>query len=111
MKFFVSVEHRVEAVELLRSIQARLQLSTDHLGSCIEEREHPCPHILYAEQWKSEEALYEHIRSSAYRRVLAAIELSSRAPEVIFHFVSHSKGMELIQALRGESQPAATQTE
>jgi quinol monooxygenase YgiN len=109
MKFFVPSDRRGEAMELLRSIQTRLQLSTDHLSSCLEEREYPCPHILYAEQWKSEDALYEHIRSSAYRRVLAAIELSSRPPDVIFHFVSQSKGMELIQTLRGESQQAPTQ--
>jgi hypothetical protein len=34
------------------------------------------------------------------------MELSSRAPEVNFYFLSHIKGMELIQALRLPPQQA-----
>jgi len=107
MKIFLPAERRGEAAQMLRTMQERLQISTDHLGSWIHELDYPCPHILYAEQWKSEEAIYEHIRSSLYRRVLAVIDFSTRAPEVSFYFVSHTKGMELIQALRLEPQQAA----
>jgi hypothetical protein len=106
MKFFIPAERRGEAVDMLRTMQERLLISTDYIGSWIVERDHPCPHVLYAEQWKTEEAVYEHIRSSLYRRVLAAMELSCRAPEVSFYFVSHTKGMELIQALRLPPQQA-----
>ena len=104
MKFFIAADRRVEAVEMLCSLQERLQFSTDFLGSWIQERDEPCSLILYVEQWKSEEAIYEHIRSSLYRRILATIELSCRAPEVGFYFVWHTKGMELIEALRLGSQ-------
>lgn len=104
MKFFIPAERIVQAREILQTIQQRLQLSSDHCGSWIQQREHPYPHILYAEQWMSDEAIYGHIRSSLYRRVLAVIELSSQAPEISFYFVSHTKGMDLIQALRLDPQ-------
>jgi quinol monooxygenase YgiN len=56
--------------------------------------------IGYAEQWDSEEALRDHVRSDLYRRVLAAMELSRKPPEVSFHFTSDTKGLELIEAMR-----------
>ncbi len=110
MKFFMPTERHAEAVQMLQAIQSRLQISTGHLGSWLQERDHPCPYILYEEQWKSKEAVYAHIRSSLYRRLLAVMEFSSRAPEVSFFFVSHTKGMELIEELRLESQAALTVT-
>lgn len=67
-------------------------------------------HIRYAEQWESEEALHDHIRSDLYRRVLAAMELSKQQPEVTFYYCSQSKGLELIEAARREAklhEPAA----
>src|SRR5438045_6261274 len=88
MKIFVPAERRGEAVEMLRGIQGRLEICAEHLGSSIQDRNQPNSHILYAEQWATEEALYEHIRSFLYRRVLAVIELSNRTPEVSFYFVS-----------------------
>ena len=102
MKFFIPAERRAEAVAILRGMQGRLEICPDYLGSSIEEREGPCPHILYTEQWNSEEAIFKHIQSALYRRVLGVIELSTRAPVVTFYFVLATTGMELIEALRGE---------
>jgi len=107
MKFFVPFERRIEAVELLRSMHGRLEIIPECKGFWIEQRESPCSHILYAEQWQSEEAIYEHIRSALYRRVLAVIELSRQAPEINLYFISQIKGMELIQELRGAAAPSA----
>jgi len=102
MKFFIPANRRAEAVAILRGMQGRLEICPDYLGSSIVEREEPYPHILYTEQWNSEEAIFKHIQSALYRRVLAVIELSTRAPMVTFYFVLATTGMELIEALRGE---------
>ena len=104
MKFFIPPERRAEAVEILRSMQGRLEICPDYLGSSIVERDEPCSHIIYSEQWNSEEAVFKHIQSKLYRRVLAVIELSTRPPMVTFYFVLATTGMELIEALRGERQ-------
>jgi hypothetical protein len=57
-------------------------------------------HIGYGEQWASEDDLYEHVRSDIYRRLLAAMELSRRPPEIQFHFVGETKGFELVESVR-----------
>jgi hypothetical protein len=103
MKFFIPAERREEAVTMLRTMQGRLEICSDYMGSWIQERKHPCSQIIYSEHWNSDKALFSHIRSSLYRRVLAVIEFSTRAPEISFYFVSHIKGMELIEALRSEA--------
>jgi quinol monooxygenase YgiN len=50
------------------------------------------------EQWESKGDLERHIQSSLYRRILAAMEFASEAPEISFHEVSKSTGMDLIEA-------------
>lgn len=69
--------------------------------SCeIYTEETPEKAILLVERWESELGLEEHVRSEFYRRILAAIELSSRRPEVCFDTISASKGMEFLEQLR-----------
>jgi quinol monooxygenase YgiN len=53
------------------------------------------------ECWDSEEDFERHIRSDMYRRVLEAMELSGRPPELKVHRITESRGIELIGALRG----------
>ncbi len=59
--------------------------------------------ICYTEQWESDEALNDHIRSDLYRRLLAGLELSRRQPEVRFYYCSKTKGLELVEAKRREA--------
>ncbi len=73
------------------------------MGSWFSEEDVLHNHIRYAEQWESEESLCEHIRSDLYRRVLAALELSKRPPEVTFYYCSQTKGLELIEAARRQA--------
>ena len=56
--------------------------------------------ILFFEQWECEAALHQHIGSDLYRRILAAIELAKTRPEIHFHLVSTTQGMELVERLR-----------
>jgi quinol monooxygenase YgiN len=76
-------------------------------GCWLSEEDHISNHIRYSEQWDSEQALQDHIRSDLYRRVLAAMEFSKRPPEITFHYTTQTKGFELIEALRGPSKPLA----
>jgi quinol monooxygenase YgiN len=107
---FVPPSRRGEVVEMLRLVQGRLEITPDCLGCWLQEGEYPSPHVLYAEQWKSEEAFEEHVRSAVYRRILAAMELSTKAPEVGFHSVATTRGMEWLQTLRGQPHSAEVQT-
>ena len=59
--------------------------------------------ILYMEKWQTKEDMYNHIRSNLYLRVLNAIELGNKPPEVCFHEDSETMGIGLIEAIRVES--------
>ena len=56
--------------------------------------------ILYLEQWQSRESLDRHIRSELYFRVLSAMELAREPPEICFHEVSDTRGLEYVESLR-----------
>jgi quinol monooxygenase YgiN len=56
--------------------------------------------ITWIEEWDSEDALKRHIRSDEYRTLLAVVDMSMREPEVRFHTIAKTAGMELIAACR-----------
>lgn len=91
---------RQEALDILRSLRGPLQVRQDCLSCEIYEAYESEGEILYVEQWRSPEALQRHIQSALYMRILTAMELAAKAPEIWFHEVAESKGMELIEALR-----------
>jgi quinol monooxygenase YgiN len=59
------------------------------------------PAILYLEQWRSQKELHRHIQSHLYLQILTAVDLACEPPEICFHEVTNSEGMELIEKLRG----------
>lgn len=58
--------------------------------------------ILVLGTWDSEESLHDHLRSDHFWRLLHALDLSGRAPEVSFYQVTGYEGMQLIHRLRDE---------
>jgi quinol monooxygenase YgiN len=91
-------DRRAEVLEVLRSIQgpvlAQPGCKACHIYEAQREGEES---VVLIEEWASVTALETHIRSEAYRRILRAIELSGRPPEVRFDHVSASEGMEFIE--------------
>ncbi len=104
IKFYPSPKRHDQVIEILRSVRDLARPIPGCLGCWLSEEEFlPC-HIRYAEQWESEEALNDHIRSDLYRRILAAMELSAQAPEVTVFYATRTRGFELIEALRAPPQ-------
>ncbi len=56
--------------------------------------------------WRNWEDLNRHLRSDRYRQVLALMELSAAPPDVKFHVVSQTVGIEHVQAIRMPSYGA-----
>jgi quinol monooxygenase YgiN len=57
--------------------------------------------LTFEDTWESEADLERHLRSPDYRQLLLVMELARVPPEVRFNRVSHSTGLETIQAARG----------
>ncbi len=103
IRLFPAPKHRAEIIELLRSVQDLARPIPGCVGCWLSEEDFLHNHVRYAEQWESETALHEHIRSDLYRRVLAAMELSRQEPEVRFYYCSQTKGLEVIEAARHDA--------
>jgi quinol monooxygenase YgiN len=95
-----SVKHRTQLIELLRSVLDLGRVCPGRVGCWLSDEDSLQNLIIYAEQWETEEALHEHIRSDLYRRLLSAIELSDRPPDVKFYYATQARGFDLIESLR-----------
>jgi quinol monooxygenase YgiN len=87
-------------VEILQAVAARAAADAGCARSGVFAALDEEASLLYQEVWNSEEALSRHIRSPLFSRILSAMDLAAREPEVRFHEVSSSKGMEWVEALR-----------
>ena len=102
--------HRREVMELLQSVQGPALAQVDCLECRICEEVGRHGAICYHEHWNSEAGLQAHIRSALYRNLLVALELSSRTPEIHFHSVASTRGMEFIETLRTTEAATFTTT-
>ena len=57
--------------------------------------------IVWIEEWRTQDDLERHLRSTQYRKILAALEMSSEVPDVRFNTVVETEGMKLIEQARG----------
>ena len=100
LKIAPLAKKRAEVLEILKSIQGPTTAQPGCLSCDIYTEIGLGGSILFSEQWETEAALQEHIRSGLYLRILSAAELSRKAPEIRFHRVSETQGLELIRQLR-----------
>lgn len=108
IRLFPSAKQHAQVVEILKSVQDLTRPLPGCAGCWLSEQDIINNHIRYAEQWESEEGMYEHIRSELYRRVLNAMELSKEPPEATFYYAKEQKGFELIESIRNQSaQPVS----
>ncbi len=97
-------EKRDKILEILVSVARHAKLLHGCTGCALCEESGDGNAVLYLETWESREALYRHVRSALYIRVLHAMDLASAPPEISFYEISGEKGLELIQELREQEQ-------
>ncbi len=103
VKIVPSSGKRQEIIDILLSVKGPALAAPGCRTCSIYEEQGDEQTIVYVEIWQSPAELYRHIRSSLYSRVLEAMELSCRIPEISFHTVLRTEGIELIESLRSTS--------
>jgi quinol monooxygenase YgiN len=94
-------EKRPEAVRILTRTAERTRVEPGCIA-CHLYQDAKEPHeILFEEEWRSEEELTHHLSSDHFRNVLLVMEMASEEPEIEFHSVEHSAGVEVIEKARG----------
>jgi len=110
LRIVPSPKQRSAVLEVLLSVRGPTEIQPRCLNCCVYEEKGPDHAVVFRAHWETEVALHEHICSEFYRRLLVACELSNHPPEVCFHFVSATQGMDLVEQLRGrggECRPAS----
>lgn len=89
-----------EVLEILLSVRGPTLAVSGCLECSIYQEHDDEQGIVYLEKWQSAEEMFRHIGSDLYVRVLKAIEFSDREPEIWFHEIAATRGMELIESVR-----------
>ena len=89
-----------EAMEILRSFAEQTRFDPGCISCRIYHDIQEQSVIMIEELWKSQEALYRHLRSAEYRNVLLVVEMAHEEPEIRFSAFSHSTGIETIEKAR-----------
>jgi quinol monooxygenase YgiN len=93
-------EKRQEAIRILTHVANEIQLMPECVSSAVYEELPTEQAILCVEMWQSEEGLSRHIQSNMYRWTLAAMELAGAPPEICFHQISETRGLDMVESLR-----------
>lgn len=102
LRIKVASMNRAEIVKLIRPIIGPVEAQSGCLLFRLysETDDDDDDALLLLQEWRSQEDLDKFIRSSDFRRVLAAMDLASQPPEFSVNTVSSRAGMELVERLR-----------
>jgi quinol monooxygenase YgiN len=101
IRIAVPREKRREALEILNSMAERTRIQPGCLSFHVYHDEQEETVLMVEEVWKNQEDLGQHLRSDDYRNVLLVTEMALESPEIRFHKISHSAGVEIIEKARG----------
>ena len=90
-----------EAVRILTRTAERTRVEPGCIACHVYQDAKELHEILFEEEWRSEEELTRHLDSDHFRNVLLVMEMALEPPEIGFHTVEHSAGVEVIEKARG----------
>lgn len=101
LKIKLSFKRQNDAIQTVRSILGWTSAQPGCISMAFyQDTNHPGS-MMILEEWKDWRSIENHIRSDSYRSILELMELSSEQPEIKFCSVSNTKGIEVIERLRG----------
>jgi len=101
LRITTTASTKPEIVRLLRSLVEPTRVETGCV-SCALYTDLQDPNVVvWVEEWSSRDNLERHLRSTKYRKILEALEMSQQSPDVRFNTVVETSGMRLIEEARG----------
>ena len=90
-----------EAAAVLRSLVGPVRSEAGCSATrLLRDTEDSCE-LAWVEEWRSVEDFEQHLRGTAFRRILAVIELADRPPVVEIDDVTSRRGFELVEEILG----------
>ena len=91
-------------VEALRSLTRPARLDRQCLAAWVSQDVDGPEALCYVEEWRGESAAARRVGSAEFGQLLGLMEASPSPPSLEFRFVSQTRGLDYVEAVR--SQPA-----
>lgn len=89
-------------VQALRVLMRAARAEKGFMAGWLDLESDDANGIHYEERWQTREDFEEQLHSSRFTRLLDLMESASERPSLEFHFVSETRGLEYVAAVRGE---------
>lgn len=90
-----------EATQALRSLIGPVRSEPGCRATrLLRDMDDPCA-VTYVEEWRSLEDLKRHLKSPAFRKILAVMELGASAPTVEIDEISSRRGFDQVEEFLG----------
>ena len=93
-------EKMAEVVGILRAVTERIRADPGCLACHLYQDVQDARVLMLEGRWKTEGDLIRHLRTEQCRKVLLVMEMAGSTPEVCFHTVTHTTGVETIEQAR-----------
>lgn len=102
LKVMASPAKRKDILQAIRPLLAPTRV----LKGCVrihfyQDLEYPNS-LTLVEEWKGLDDLKYHLSSDEFKTILAVMEMSSKAPEIRFHTIAKTGGLEFVTAARSQ---------
>jgi quinol monooxygenase YgiN len=99
LRMTVQPEKRRDLLEMIRGILEPTRVERGCISYRLyEDIENKNVFALVGE-WKTQEDLENHIRTENYRRLLTLMDSLNEPPDLQFHTISHTEGIDLIKSV------------
>jgi len=95
----------MRGTEMLRALRVLMRAARAEKGfitGWLDVEPDDSNSVHYEERWQTREDFDDQLRSSRFTRLLALMESASEQPLLEFHFVSETRGLDYVAAVRGE---------
>ncbi|MGD1075596.1 MAG: antibiotic biosynthesis monooxygenase family protein [Thermodesulfovibrionales bacterium] len=89
-----------EALEILRSIMQQTRFESGCVSCNVFHDVDFENEVMIEELWQNEKDLERHLQSDEYRKVLIVAEMASAPPEIRFHTIQRTSGVETVEKAR-----------
>lgn len=101
LQVVASTTKRKEILQAIRPLLAPTRV----LKGCIRInllQDIESPNVLtLVEEWKTQRDLGRHLCSDEFKMILEVMEMSKKRPEIRFHTIAETAGLEVVKAARG----------
>ena len=89
-----------QVVHALRLLASPIRIEPGCLGCRVWTEDSDESTVRYVEEWETEDAMRERVRSERFTRLLEVLESAPSPPRVQFDFVTETRGLDYVAEAR-----------